>query len=125
VIVDSSAIVAIALEEPEKDVFLARMDAADFVGVGAPTLIESGIVLGRHARIVNVDDVLSFAPLSVVDFGEAHWRAALEAWFRFGKSRHPANLNFGDCLAYATAKVAGMPLLAKGDDFALTDVELA
>jgi ribonuclease VapC len=60
----------------------------------------------------------------VIDFGNRHWREAVSAWWRFGKSRHPAGLHFGDCLAYAAAGVAGEPLLAKGDDFAQTDIPL-
>jgi ribonuclease VapC len=124
VIVDSSALVAIAASEPEKELFVEKIDAAEFAGVGAPTLVETGIVLAGRGMLL-VDDLLEAAPVTVVDFGEAHWREALAAWSRFGRSRHPANLNFGDCLAYATAKVASMPLLAKGGDFALTDIELA
>jgi ribonuclease VapC len=61
----------------------------------------------------------------VIEFGETHWQEAFSAWWQFGRSRHPAALNFGDCLAYATASVAGQPLLAKGDDFAQTDILLA
>ena len=61
----------------------------------------------------------------VVEFGTAHWEAAVSASWRFGKSRHPAALNLGDCIAYATARVADQPLLAKGHDFAKTDIELA
>lgn len=58
-------------------------------------------------------------------FGEAHWREAVEAYRRFGKGRHPAGLNFGDCLTYATAKLAGEPLLFVGEDFPATDLEAA
>ena len=61
----------------------------------------------------------------VIEFGQRHWREAVSAWGRFGKGRHPAGLNFGDCLTYATALVAGEPLLAKGDDFTQTDIPLA
>jgi ribonuclease VapC len=60
-----------------------------------------------------------------VAFGEPHWRAALEAFRRFGKGRHPAGLNFGDCLSYAVARVAGHPLLFVGNDFSCTDIEVA
>jgi ribonuclease VapC len=127
VILDSSALVAMALDEPERDQFLDRVARANEVRVGAPTLVETTIVLWRRtgadpgeflARLVPAGSVV------VVAFGDAHWREAIAAWSRFGTSRHPANLNFGDCLAYATAKVAGLPLLAKGEDFAQTDLEL-
>lgn len=60
-----------------------------------------------------------------VTFGEPHWREALEAFRRFGKGRHPAGLNFGDCLSYAVARLAGHPLLFVGNDFSRTDIEVA
>ncbi len=127
-ILDSSVLVAIALDEPERHAFIAKIEEADGVGVGAPTLVEAGIVLAARtgaeadellAELVSAGDVV------VIEFGDAHWQEALSAWWRFGKSRHPANLNFGDCLAYATARLAGKPLLCKGDDFAKTDLSLA
>ena len=65
------------------------------------------------------------AALTIVPFAEDHWRTAVEAYLRFGKGRHAAGLNFGDCLTYATAKLAGQPLLCVGDDFSKTDLELA
>jgi ribonuclease VapC len=128
VILDSSVLVAIGLDEPERDVFIAKIDCADGVGAGAPTLVEAGIVLS--ARIgAEADELLAelvtTADMVVIEFGDAHWQEALSAWWRFGKSRHPANLNFGDCLAYATARLSGQPLLCKGDDFAKTDLALA
>jgi ribonuclease VapC len=61
----------------------------------------------------------------IVEFGHEHAVSAAQAWRRFGKGRHPAALNFGDCLAYAVADVADVPLLFKGDDFARTDVRAA
>ena len=62
--------------------------------------------------------------MTVVQFGEAYYAAAVEAWLRFGKGRHPAQLNFGDCMSYAIAKVADQPLLCVGEDFIKTDLEL-
>jgi len=61
----------------------------------------------------------------VIEFGEHHWSVALGAFSRFGKGRHPAALNFGDCMTYAIAEVARRPLLCVGEDFAQTDLELA
>jgi len=61
----------------------------------------------------------------VIEFGEHHWSVALDAFSRFGKSRHPAALNFGACMTYAIAEVARRPLLCVGEDFAQTDLELA
>jgi ribonuclease VapC len=79
---------------------------------------------GQDASAVLVE-LLASADAIVIEFGPRHWRAAVSAWGRFGKGRHPAGLNFGDCLTYATARVAGEPLLAKGDDFIQTDITLA
>jgi len=60
-----------------------------------------------------------------VPFGEMHYGTAVEAWLRFGKGRHPASLNFGNCMTYATARLAGQPLLCTARDFSRTDLELA
>lgn len=127
-ILDSSALVAIALDEPERTAFVERINAADHVAIGAPTLVEAEIVLS--ARIGDVarpllDALIETAEIIVVDFTTSHCEVAVAAWSRYGRSRHPAGLNFGDCLSYAVARVAGEPLLAKGDDFPLTDIELA
>jgi ribonuclease VapC len=127
-ILDSSALVAIALDEPERADMVAKIDAADVVGVAAPTLVEAGIVLSArlgHNAVDVLAEMMAATDAVVVDFGAGHWREALAAWHRFGRGRHPAALNFGDCLAYAAARVAGRPLLAKGGDFAQTDIALA
>lgn len=127
-ILDSSALVALALDEPEREALVAKINVAETVGVGAPTLVEAGIVLsartGDDAGEL-LAELVAAADAVVVEFGPGHWQQAIAAWWRFGKSRHPAGLNFGDCLAYATASVAGEPLLAKGDDFPKTDIQLA
>lgn len=127
-ILDSSALVAIALDEPEREAFVAKINAADTVAVAAPTLAEAGIVLssriGEDAGEL-LAELLAASDAVVIEFGPAHWQEAVSAWWRFGRSRHPAGLNLGDCLAYATARVAEEPLLAKGDDFPQTDIGLA
>ena len=128
-IVDSSALVAIAVEEPIAPSLVATLRRSDATGVGAPTLVETGIVLGSRIGI----DVAS-AALSVllerfdirpIAFGDRHWRESLRAALYYGRGRHPAALNFGDCLTYAVAKLSGQPLLCTGDDFARTDLVLA
>lgn len=127
-ILDTSAILAVFFREPERDDFLSRIGAAPVVGVGAPTLAETAIVLAARlgaAAPRQLAQIVERASLVVVSFEAAHWQTAGEAWLRFGRGRHPAALNFGDCLAYATAKVAGEPLLCKGGDFAETDLVLA
>jgi ribonuclease VapC len=128
VILDASALVAIALDEPERAALVAKINEAETVAVGAPTLVEAGLVLSSRAALdasAVLAELVAAADAVVVEFGPRHWREAVSAWWRFGKGRHPAGLNFGDCLAYATAAVAGEPLLAKGDDFPRTDIPLA
>ena len=127
-IVDSSAIVAIVLREPGWEGVVARLSAESAPAIGAPTLAEAGLVLtakmGDKARIV-LSRLLQETGLAIIPFAEDHWRAAVEAYARFGKRRHPAALNFGDCLAYAVARLAGQPLLFVGDDFSKTDLPSA
>lgn len=127
-ILDTSAIVAIALQEPNFPSLLDKLAGASKVGVGVPTLTETAIVLSarlkRDARGL-LSRFLLEGSISTVPFGDAHFGVAVEAWLRFGKGRHAAGLNFGDCLSYATARLAGEPLLCTGDDFAATDIEIA
>jgi ribonuclease VapC len=128
VILDSSAIVEVVLEDPAAEAVARRIAAEREVGVGAPTLVETTMVVttkvGPTGRLL-VRAFLQRVNGIVVPFGDAHWTVAVDAFVRFGKGRHPARLNFGDCLTYATAQLAGQPLLALGDDFAQTDLELA
>ncbi len=116
------------LDEPEREAFVNKINAAESVAAAAPTLVEAGIVLsartGEDASEL-LAELLAASDAVVIEFGPGHWREAVSAWWRFGRSRHPASLNFGDCLAYATARVAGEPLLAKGTDFPKTDIHLA
>ena len=127
-ILDSSAVVAIAMREPGFEDLLTRLSRAQSVGIGVPTLTETAIVLSarisRDARGV-VARFLQEGNISAVPFGDAHFGVAVDAWLRYGKSHHPAALNFGDCLAYAVAKVADQPLRCTGDDFSKTDLALA
>jgi ribonuclease VapC len=127
-ILDSSAIVAIMLAEPGHQEIRERIGAAEILGVGAPTVAESGIVLsariGRDAR-PELNEFLRVADAEIIAFGLEHFHAALDAFLRFGKGRHPASLNFGDCLSYAIASVAGLPLLYTGNDFSQTDIPSA
>jgi ribonuclease VapC len=127
-ILDSSAIVAIVLREPGFEELVRKIAGAETVAVGAPTLAEAGIVLTarleRDARGL-LQGLLREWEAVTVNFGEEHWREALSAYSRFGRGRHRARLNFGDCLAYAVAQLAGEPLLCTGNDFARTDLELA
>lgn len=127
-ILDSSAILAIVRREPGFEELVRKLEKTEVCGVGAPTVAETGIVLearlGQDARAI-LERFLQDFSVAPIAFGEAHWREALAAFRRFGKGRHPAALDFGDCLTYATARLAGLPLLCTGDDFAKTDLEIA
>jgi len=128
VILDSSAIVGIVLREPGYEQVVRKLSAAESVAVGAPTLVEAGIVLsarlGTDARAL-LHGLLLEWEAETVSFGAEHWREAVSAFARFGRGRHKAQLNFGDCMAYAVAKLAEEPLLCTGDDFTKTDLALA
>jgi ribonuclease VapC len=125
-ILDSSAILAALLEEPGYDGILERISNAPSVGVGAPTFVETAIVLSsklrRDARS-HLNEFLREAAVEIIPLGPEHVDAALDAFLRYGKGRHPAALNFGDCLTYAVAAVAGVPLLFTGNDFIQTDLD--
>ncbi|HUG63876.1 MAG TPA: type II toxin-antitoxin system VapC family toxin [Gaiellaceae bacterium] len=126
-IVDSSALIAVLVEEPGYEPAWETLKGADAIGIGTPTLVETGMVMerlapkrGRLLLMSLLDDLEAIA----VPFSDAHWPVAIDAFLRFGKGRHAAALNLGDCLTYAVAKVAGEPLLCLGDDFAQTDLAL-
>jgi ribonuclease VapC len=128
VIVDSSAIVALLLQEPGHEQLLDRLAGTDGVAVGGPTLAEAGVVLAARLGPAGKTLLTRFvqeAELAVVPFTVDHWPLAVDAYLRFGKGRHPAGLNFGDCLTYAICRAADQPLLCLGDDFARTDLVLA
>lgn len=127
-ILDASAVIAIVLDEPERRALLEKLSAADVLGIGAPTATEAAIALSATRKIDGYDLVDRFiraADIEVVSFTAAHWAEAVDAFRRFGKGRHPARLNFGDCLSYAVARLANRPLLCVGSDFSKTDLELA
>jgi ribonuclease VapC len=127
-IVDSSAVVAVLKREPLQEEMAFKLANADVVAIGAPTLFETDMVaigaLGRRGRAVIAQFLESFE-VEVIPFGDNHWQVAAEAFMRFGKGRHPAGLNYGDCMTYATARIAEEPLLFIGNDFARTDIERA
>jgi ribonuclease VapC len=125
VILDSSALVAIFTQESGHEGLIDAVADAPAAGVGAPTLVEAGIVLSVRMRLDARPLLTRFLQdfgIIVVPFGEDHWREALDAFNRFGKGRHPAGLNLGDCFSYAVASLAEQPLLCIGDDFRKTDL---
>ena len=122
---DSSALIAVLFAEPGYLALVDRILEADHVRVGAPTLVETSLVVEGRRRTPAAGDVEGLVKelaITVVPFGEGEWRIAIEAFRRFGRGRHAAALNFGDCLAYASAAAAGDTLLFVGDDFARTDI---
>jgi ribonuclease VapC len=128
VIVDTSALLAIFFDEPERDEFLRKIGASEIVGVGAPTLAETAIVVAARLGEQGprqLAQIVEQANLLVIPFDGPHWQVAAAAWLRFGRGRHEAALNLGDCLTYATARLTGRPLLFKGNDFSRTDLVLA
>lgn len=126
-ILDSSALLAILLGEPNGEEFLARIRTVP-LGVGAPTLLETATVLTSRRGWGSLGELEAFLQdlsVTILPFQDIHWVEAIEAHRKFGKGRHPAALNLGDCLSYAVAKVAGEPLLCTGNDFTRTDLDLA
>jgi ribonuclease VapC len=128
VIVDTSALVAITFAEPGHQDLIAKLAGAPSAGIGTPTLAETALVLAarlsRDPRDLVIRLLDEFS-IEQVPFGDQHWREAVDAYLRFGRGRHKAGLNFGDCLSFAVARLADEPLLCTGDDFPQTDLALA
>jgi ribonuclease VapC len=126
VIVDSSAIVAILREEPEAAALAQLMDGTRTCRVSAVGYVEAAVVIDGARSAVSsrrFDDFFRETEIVVEPVTAEQAKLAREAYRDFGKGRHKAGLNFGDCFAYALAKDKGEPLLFKGDDFCHTDVE--
>jgi ribonuclease VapC len=124
-VLDSSVLLHILFREPGYFEVSRSLDNAPRLLVGAPTLVEAVMVLVQRegeAKVLVLEDLLRRLRVEVVPFGEEHYREALSAFRLYGKGRHPAALNFGDCLSYAVAKVSGLSLVYVGDDFAQTDL---
>ena len=123
---DTSAIVATALGEPEAELFHALMSREEIL-VGWPTLLEARMVLAGKSfpgAAAIIAQLFVLPNVTAVEFGERHYHAAELAFERFGKGRHPASLNMGDCFSYAVSAVAKAPLLFKGRDFSQSDLKL-
>lgn len=124
-ILDTSALFAVLLGEPEAEAFLEGMMAADDTEISAATLLEARIVAYRRNIPGDLDKLLSaLSPLSVVPFDQDLSSIAFEAYKAYGPP-HSAQLNFGDCFSYATAQRRKKPLLFKGNDFSQTDIASA
>ncbi|WP_027055245.1 type II toxin-antitoxin system VapC family toxin [Mesorhizobium erdmanii] len=127
-IIDSSVLVAILRLEPGYERFVLALTQAKRKLLPAPTFLETTMVLAggwQDEILARLDDFLRTASIETIAFTADHAAVARQAFLRYGKGRHPAALNFGDCIAYATARLESMPLLFKGDDFRLTDIEAA
>jgi len=122
-VIDTSALIALIAGEPEAETFLEAITEAPSASLSAASYVEAGIVLERfpaHAAIL--DDLLIELDIDIVAVTATQARLARDAFRDFGKGRHPAALNYGDCFSYALAKAVGEPLLFKDDDFARTDL---
>ena len=127
-VIDSSALIAIIENEPERRPFEQSIRMASTRLLGAAGLFEASIVVlsrRREEGLAVLNEVLADRRVGTVPLSVDHARLAIDAFRRFGKGRHPAGLNFGDCFSYALAKATGEPLLFKGDDFSQTDIERA
>lgn len=127
-ILDTSAIIAVLLEEEGSIDLRAKIRSAKIRSAGTPTLTVTGVVLTSHVGLgweTMLEIFLNDFKVEAIHFDQRHWREAVTAYCRFGKGRHPARLNFGDCMSYAVSRIAGRPLLCTGRDFAQTDLELA
>ena len=127
-IVDTSAVLAVLFDEPDAERFTRAIAQALHCRMSTANFLEAALVIEGRAGLVGgqeLDLFIERAAVELVPVSVEHAQAARRAWQRFGKGNHPAGLNFGDCFAYALAEVTGEPLLYKGEDFALTDVESA
>lgn len=124
-VIDTSALLAILQDEPERRAFNEAIEAADTRAMSMANFVETSIVLESRYGAEGVRDLDLFierAAIELVDVTLPQGHGARRAFARYGKGRHPAGLNFGDCFAYALATERSEPLLFKGDDFDKTDV---
>jgi ribonuclease VapC len=129
--VDASALIGIIAGEDDAESLAGRLDRSQHPRTSAVAVFEATLGLARIANcpvadgLALVDRLLSEVGVTVVPIDRDIGRGAIEAFARFGKGRHTAGLNMGDCFAYACARQIGVPLLCKGNDFPRSDIELA
>lgn len=124
-IVDTSAVIAILFNEPDADVYAKAIAKADLRRMSAATFVEAAVVVEAQTKNVGArqfDAFLRRAGFIIEPVTEEQAHAARQAYIDFGKGRHSAGLNYGDCFSYALAKVTGDTLLYKGNDFRKTDI---
>ena len=127
-IVDTSAVLAVLFDEPDAERYVRALAGASRCRMSVVSFLEAAIVLESRAGAAagpDLDLLLERAPIELEPVTLEHAQAARRAWRRFGRGNHLAALNFGDCFAYALAEATREPLLFKGQDFALTDIDTA
>jgi len=126
-VVDSSVLIAVLLLEPDAEQLLNQLIDADELYLSAVSLVESAMVIeykkGKSGAD-KLDELLAELTPTIVEFDQQQAALARMAWREYGKGRHPAKLNFGDCCSYALAKHLNQSLLFKGNDFSQTDIAL-
>jgi ribonuclease VapC len=126
-VIDTSALIAILQREPERRSFLEAIESADSTRMSIASFVESSIIIeSRYGAegLRDLDRFISRAIIELIPVDEEQGQLARSAYSRFGKGRHRAGLNYGDCFSYAAAISLGEPLLCKGDDFIHTDVPI-
>ena len=126
-VIDSSALLAILLAEPERSRFVDLITEASVRLLSAANALEAAIVLESRLKTIGgheLDILIQKASIEIVSVDAEQFSVARQAWRKFGKGRHPAALNLGVCFAYSLSKVSNEPLLAKGADFKKTDLQL-
>ncbi|MCC5623164.1 type II toxin-antitoxin system VapC family toxin [Nostoc sp. CHAB 5715] len=124
-VIDTSVILAIIYAEPEELIFIQLIDESEDCLFSAPSYVEASIVLGtKHGQqgVEKLNLLIQALSIIIIPFSAEQAQLASEAFLKFGKSRHPAKLNMGDCFSYALAKSTNQPLLFKGNDFIHTDI---
>ncbi len=124
-VIDTSAVIAILFDEADAERFSAAIESDPTRLMSAASVLEASLVVERELGEVGdreLDLLLLKAGIEILAFNEAHLKLARHAFRTYGKRRHAAGLNFGDCFSYAASRTTGEPLLFKGDDFAKTDV---
>ena len=127
-IIDTSAIVAILNDEPERRAFNEAIEQSDICLLSAASFLEASIVMENNRGYEGLRDFdlwMATAGIELAPFDADQAQIARQAFRQYGKGRHPAALNFGDCFSYALAKATGFPLLFKGEDFTKTDIQAA
>jgi ribonuclease VapC len=125
-VVDTSALMSLLLGEADAQDYARALHAADRLSIAAPTWLECAMVITSRRGVQGHDifvELMNTLAVEVVPFDAALAQLAYAAWSRYGKGRHPAGLNMGDCYSYALARQRGEPLLFKGEDFSQTDIQ--